>query len=254
MKNLLERIIRKSKKIYSSTESSFRKKTLRGEFVDLVDWANRAPDEYISSYNNILCDEKFKRVSQIVHVENRILMSVREMWNLFNWVQRTSHLSGDMAEVGVYRGGSSKLICEANGNKTLHIFDTFEGIPEVEPSIDKVKKGQFKGDSLEEIKNYLNQYNNVSYYKGWFPKSAERESLSNAIKFSFVNLDVDVYLSTLESLKFFYPRMSTGGVIIAHDYRCIHAPGVKKAFDEFIKGKPETIVELWDTQALIIKL
>ena len=157
-----------------------------------------------------------------------------------------------MAEVGVYRGGSSKLICEANNKKTLHIFDTFEGIPEVEPSIDKVKKGQFKGDSLEEIKNYLIQYNNVLYYKGWFPKSAK--SLDGAIKFSFVNLDVDVYLSTLESLKFFYPRMSAGGVIITHDYRCSNAPGVRKAFDEFIKGKPETIVELWDTQALIIKL
>ena len=35
-----------------------------------------------------------------------------------------------MAEVGVYQGVSAKLICEAKGDKELHVFDTFEGLPD----------------------------------------------------------------------------------------------------------------------------
>ena len=37
-----------------------------------------------------------------------------------------------MAEVGVYQGVSAKLICEAKGDKELHLFDTFEGLPDPE--------------------------------------------------------------------------------------------------------------------------
>ena len=40
-------------------------------------------------------------------------------------VKATRKLSGDIAEVGVYRGGSAMIICEAKGNKKLHLFDTF---------------------------------------------------------------------------------------------------------------------------------
>ncbi len=34
---------------------------------------------------------------------------------------------GDIAEVGVFRGGTARVICEAMGERKLHLFDTFEG-------------------------------------------------------------------------------------------------------------------------------
>ena len=73
-------------------------------------------------------------------------------------------------------------------------------------------------------------------------------------KFSFVHLDVDIYTSTLEALKFFYPRINRGGAILSHDYP--GAVGVKKAFDEFFEDKPEIVIELptGTGQALVIKL
>jgi hypothetical protein len=62
---------------------------------------------------------------------------------------------------------------------------------------------------------------------------------------------VDLYKTTLDALEFFYPRMNPGGVIMSHDYiRC----GVKKAFDEFFKDKPEPIIQLIDSQSLIVKI
>jgi len=94
----------------------------------------------------------------------------------------------------------------------------------------------------------LEKYKNVHFYKGLFPATAG--SVKDK-KFSFINLDVDTYESTLNCLKFFYSRMNRCGVIISHDY--ISATGVRKAFDEFFKDKPEPIIELSGSQCLIVK-
>ncbi len=67
-----------------------------------------------------------------------------------------------------------------------------------------------------------------------------------------MHLDVDLYESTLNCLKLFYPKMSEGGVIITHDYTL--SEGVKKAFDEFIFDKQEPIITLFGSQSMIVKI
>ena len=54
-----------------------------------------------------------------------------EAFTVYSLAKSQSKLSGDMAEVGVFQGGSAKLICEAIGDKKLHLFDIFEGLPEL---------------------------------------------------------------------------------------------------------------------------
>lgn len=44
---------------------------------------------------------------------------------------------------------------------------------------------------------------------------------------------MDLYQPTIEGLKFFYPRMSSGGIILVHDYNNVRWPGVSKAVNEF---------------------
>ena len=70
-------------------------------------------------------------------------------------------------------------------------------------------------------------------------------------KFALVHFDVDLYEGTLECLKFFYSRMSTGGIILAHDYSTLI--GVKKAFDVFLADKNESAIELSTSQCLLVK-
>lgn len=67
-----------------------------------------------------------------------------------------------------------------------------------------------------------------------------------------MHLDLDLYKATSESIEFFYPRMSKGGIILSHDY--LTASGVKKAFDDFFSDKPEPIIEMSGTQCLIVKV
>jgi O-methyltransferase len=164
-------------------------------------------------------------------------------------VERTRKVPGELAEVGVYRGGSAKLILLASDGRPLHLFDTFQGIPAVE-AIDAphFKPGAWKG-SLEQVQSYLAGHDNLHFHVGFFPDTAGPIADT---RFAFVNLDVDTHQSTKDALNVFYPRMSPGGVILSHDYGW--AEGVKKAFDDFFADKPEPVLRLSGSQCLVVKV
>jgi O-methyltransferase len=164
--------------------------------------------------------------------------------------QAIAKLEGDIAEIGVYQGGSARLICKYKGNKAFHLFDTFEGLPELSKydTSNEFHKGQFNDTSFELIGKLLSEYPNINIHKGYFPETAG-PVLDK--KFSLVNFDVDLHKTTHDALEFFYPRMVEGGIILSHDY--VNADGVRKAFDDFFANKPEPILVVSDTQCLIVK-
>ncbi|OGL65178.1 macrocin-O-methyltransferase [Candidatus Uhrbacteria bacterium RIFCSPLOWO2_01_FULL_47_24] len=217
--------------------------------VGLACYAFALKNGVIIYYNDPQRSEVLRLVRKIKK-ENEMLLGDNEAYQIFMAVKRTEKIDGDIAEVGSYRGGSAKLICEAKGNKTLYLFDTFEGLPELHAmdNPNQFHKGQFSAQ-LEQVKHYLGEYENVYFYKGLFPSTAE--PIKNKT-FSFVHLDLDLHEPTAASLQFFYPRMNRGGIIISHDY--INAPGVRKAFDDFFKDKPEPIIEMSGLQCLIVKI
>lgn len=188
---------------------------------------------------------------KMIRKETDLLLTDLEAHQIFQAVTKTKKISGDIAEVGSYKGGSAKLICSAETQKHVYLFDTFEGLPE--PTESDKDRQFYKGDyaaPFEMVQNLMKDHPNAHLYKGIFPQSAE--PIENKI-FSFVHLDVDLYESTLESLRFFYPRMNRGGIILSHDYP--GAQGVMRAFDEFFHDKPEPIIELPGCkQCLITKI
>jgi O-methyltransferase len=197
-----------------------------------------------------LNSDKALSVIRAIKGENEMLLSDLEALQIYVTALKTEKIPGEIAEVGVYKGGSAKLIREVT-QKPLHLFDTFEGLPELSPNDDP--KSFKSGDcyaTLDGVQSYLKGYVNVHFYKGLFPQTADP---IRDIRFSFVHFDVDMYESTKSCLEFFYPRMSPGGAIISHDYPGYI--GVKKAFDEFFADKPEIIIETFGTgQALVIKV
>jgi O-methyltransferase len=211
--------------------------------------------QYDAIYNDLERSKVLDLIYQIKR-EREFLMADNEAYQLFMLVKKTYRIDGDIAEVGVYEGGSSKIICEAKGNRSLHLFDTFDGLPNVS-EIDKwthnqdiqdMQNGLFRA-SMSLVVDYLKNYGNIYFYKGVFPLTADpiRDKY-----FSFVHLDVDTYDSTKSCLDFFYQRMRKGGIILSHDY--LYAQGVRKAFDEYFDNKLETVIELPSSQCLVVKL
>ena len=182
--------------------------------------------------------------------------TMSEALQIYNAVCATSKIMGAMAEVGVHKGGTARIISVARREsaKALHLFDTFgEGLPQPSEHDDyNWKKHAFKisESEFDAIKDAFASANNVHFHRGLFPVDT-----GHAVKdkrFSFVNLDVDLYQSTKDSLEFFYPRLNKGGIIISHDYR--GSSGVTKAFDEFFVNKTEPVVELSTSQCLVVKV
>lgn len=202
-------------------------------------------------------DSKNKKIINLINpIKKDLRQSLWgfEYFQLYTLVKKTEKAHGDIAEVGVYEGSSAKIICETT-KKRVHLFDTFEGLPESGPEDYPGKrfKGNYKA-SYDNVKKNLRKYKNAILYKGLFPLTSK--PIKNK-KFSLVHLDADLYESTSKSLKFFYPRMSKGGVIICHDYSGSGGlRGVKKAVDEFFKNKPEIVIEFLvdSSQCIIIKI
>lgn len=177
------------------------------------------------------------------------LLSGNEAFTVFSLARAQAGLDGDMAEVGVYQGVSARLISLASGGIPLHLFDTFDGLPDVDAAeYDRMRKGHYAA-SLPSVQDFMADRPRITFNKGMFPGTA---GPVEDRRFSFVHLDVDLRSGTLACLEFFYPRMVPGGVILTHDYS--YLDGVRAAYAEFLADRPERPIELPSSQAMLVKL
>jgi O-methyltransferase len=183
------------------------------------------PKEKINTYYSEHYDMMF---GGYFHARIMALGNVSDMIHAAN-------ITGSVAEAGVYRGAFAKHINYFFSDRELLLFDTFKGFSENMLTKEKSNGGAahiagFHSDtSVDLVRAALPFPQKCRFYPGYFPASA------NGIEdsFAFVNIDMDIYESTLEGLKFFYPRMAENGVIFVHDYFDRTWGGVKKAVDEY---------------------
>jgi O-methyltransferase len=179
------------------------------------------------------------------------LISEDRLASIFKLAQSVRQLPGYGAEVGVYKGGSARLICEALQPRAVLLADTFTGLPKT-TSVDTHCEGDFADTSVELVMQTLAPYVNYVILRGEAPQSFFGH-IKVSRQFKFVHLDVDLYGAMLENLKWFYPRMSTGGIIVMDDYLAPTCPGATKAIEEFFADKGEKIKSAAQYQAYIVK-
>jgi O-methyltransferase len=200
-------------------------------------------------------------------IHGRTVVSADRCYMLYNYVKKTMSLSGKVAECGVFKGGTAYIIASAmkGHGKTLELFDTFSGMPSYtaeDPSWEV--PGQFNAP-IDEVRAFLVEFNRseqnslphktiIDYNIGdvqdtLVAKKWEKE------QYCFVHLDVDLYISTLTCFQYFYPLLVTGGVIICDDYGFGgYEESAKRAVDEYMADKPESVILLPTKQSLVIRL
>ena len=151
-------------------------------------------------------------------------------------------VEGDLIETGVWRGGACILmraVLSAYGIEDRKVFvaDSFEGLPK--PDVEKypADKGDthhintFLAVSQTEVENNFKKYgllnDQVIFLKGWFKDTLPGAPIS---KLSILRLDGDMYGSTMDSLEYLYPKLSSGGFCIIDDYALT---GCKSAVDDY---------------------
>ena len=160
---------------------------------------------------------------------NSVVPEVRQKFLIEQCLQ-VRDLSGSVAEIGVYKGGTAQILADHLPTKRIHLFDTFEGMPETNPKYDIHEPGDFSDTSLEAVQALLKDRENVEFWPGRFPESAT--GLLD-LRFCLVHVDVDIYESTKAAIEFFWPRLVEGGIMVFDDYNAPRCPGTNKAVDEY---------------------
>jgi O-methyltransferase len=150
-------------------------------------------------------------------------------------------IPGDLAEVGVYKGATSRFIHSIVPERPYYLFDTFEGFPATD--LDRTDE-RFRDTSVESVLSTIGDTHNIIIRKGRIPETFL--GLEKAL-FSFVVLDLDLYNPTVAGLDFFYSRLSAGAYLMVHDFNNPESDfACKKALTGFMTDKPEKIVEIPD--------
>jgi len=217
-------------------------------------FANCFGDHYIGDDYKIWRQDK-NFINKFRKLSPHNYYSEERKYTLREFMRFTAHVPGDLAECGCYVGASAWFMAKEAPDRELFLFDSFEGLstPDSEDSTLQGAQEWRVGDlktNEDVLKKNLDEFSHIHVLKGWIP---ERFSEVAKRHFRLVHIDVDLYQPTLDSLKFFYPRLSPSGVIVMDDYGFLTCPGATKAANEFMADKPEYILHLPTGQGIIIR-
>ncbi len=188
------------------------------------------------------------------HDKKSIIFAVRErtqigaplLGKLWDTARETSALQGVAIEVGVFRGGSARVIASAVPDMGYYGFDTFCGIQNAGKE-DGHSNGDFANTSLKGVREYLKDLDNVHLTEGLFPDSA---AIIARRAIAFAHIDCDTYQSAKDCCEFIYPRLCIGGIMLFDDYNFMKCRGVKKAVHEYFRDDQ---VEVLPTKQAIVR-
>lgn len=147
-------------------------------------------------------------------------------------------VAGDVVELGCYVGTTSLFLQRmlAGQNKTLHIYDSFAGLPpkvaqDASPVGEQFKQGELLATKAQLIKHFRQAGLPLPViHKVWFEQLTP-DDMPARISFAF--LDGDFYTSIVSSLKVIWPRLTSGAIVVIDDYHTEALPGVRQAVEQW---------------------
>lgn len=173
-----------------------------------------------TSVDHILADERFADVQ--VSTSNRAILRAG---------LAASTLDGAVAEFGVYKGESLTTIAQHFTDRTVHGFDSFEGLPEEWGGTDKGKGAFSIGGQPPDL-----PVANVAFHVGFFDQTVPPFAADRSGPFAFVHLDADLYSSTRQVFDVLGSWFVPGTIIVFDEYFGYHGwqRHEHRAFTEFL--------------------
>lgn len=172
-----------------------------------------------------------------------------EAYFIIHALAKCKDITGDVCEFGVAQGETSALIANEIqfNNKILHLFDSFEGLPEPSGK-DQLKDDIFSLGSMDAYTGTMScpeemvrsRLSAISFpqrrfviHKGFINQIfMDSSNLPKEVSFAYV--DFDFYEPVKLALDFLHLTTSIGAIIIVDDYD-FFSTGAKTAVDEFIE-------------------
>jgi hypothetical protein len=142
--------------------------------------------------------------------------------------RRLGDVPGAAAELGVYRGFFARCINQLLPERKLYLFDSFEGF-HANAAASESFQAAHANTTIEKVLRIMPHPEVITLKPGFFPGSLE--GLEET--FCLVSLDVDFGATTLEGLRYFWPRLSPGGYLMLHDWGSPRLPEVASALEAY---------------------
>lgn len=184
------------------------------------------------------------------------------IWAAFN----ASKLPGDFVECGVNFGFLSSAIMEYLDwnkiNKTFFLLDTFNGcddghLNDEERSVGHVsartkaylKRGKYNSNVQNVVKNF-STWKNVKIIQGAVPDTLDQVTTDRV---AYLHLDMNCVVPEVAALKFFWPKLAPGAMILLDDYGFDGHITQKQAMDDCASKFGTMVATLPTGQGLMIK-
>jgi O-methyltransferase len=178
-------------------------------------------------------------------IKAHTLVDIYRCYDLWCLVQQVAGLSGDLLEVGVWRGGTGCLLGlamkDVKINGKLYLADTFTGVVKAGDADTTYKGGEHADTAEQTVRNLLaaNRVEGCEILTGIFPdETADRLGTS---QIRFCHIDVDVYQSAKDVFDWAWRRMPVGGITVFDDYGFATCSGVTKFVNEQI-GRDDLVM------------
>lgn len=150
--------------------------------------------------------------------------------------RRLHNIPGAAAELGVYRGAFARCINTLLPERTLYLFDSFDGFLPAEGAKERAENtcsdaflAAHRNTTAQAVRDSMPHKEHVVMKVGFFPESLE--GLED--RFCLVSLDADFQDTTLEGLRYFWPRLNPGGCLLLHDWGDTRLTGVAAALERY---------------------
>jgi hypothetical protein len=193
----------------------------------------------------------------IALVEAHTMLSYQRLvtlWQQVRYLDRAG-VKGSLVECGTWKGGAAALMALAHRqsgqpHRDLHLFDSFEGLPEPDRAHDGDMAVQYAGarasgtlrsigkcvgtlDDNRQAVNVIAHYPSscTHFHVGWFQDTLYTLPTSFG-GIALLRIDGDWYESTRICLDMLFPKVVSGGIVVIDDYG--KWSGCRKAVDEFM--------------------
>lgn len=241
----LSKVFRKIRNLVSSdlkSGTSFRKEN----FINIA-----TAYENLFEFNGCAIPSNSRRIELL----GRLLGTPpSEAYYIIHSLFLTNSVAGDVCEFGVAQGETSALIANEIldlNNKTLHLFDSFEGLPSPtnnDTLIDDIFSlgdiNAYAGKMKCPIDMVTSRLKSIGFPRQRFiihqgyVSDILLKPIDLPLNVSFAYVDFDFYEPIKETLDYLHKVTSIGSIIIVDDYD-FFSSGVKLAVDEFVSNQNE---------------
>jgi O-methyltransferase len=147
-------------------------------------------------------------------------------------------IPGAIVECGVLDGGTAALMGFATKDRPIHLFDSWEGLPDTSEKDGDAK--MWAGDVVGSPRRVVSVFkalrvdlDRVIFHKGWFDSTFPKAKIP---QIALLHIDADFYESVRLALETWEPCVSPGGYIQIDDYSSFI--GCRRAVDEYLVSHP----------------